>query len=127
MRSIAILLLSCVVGCASQAAPARPEAQPAGTLGQIRALIGNAACTETSQCHTLPIGARACGGPQSYLPWSSKQTSGDALRALGDRFKAEREAEIKAKGEMSDCRFIVDPGAVCRAGTCQVGTALPER
>jgi hypothetical protein len=22
---------------------------------------------------------------------------------------------------MSDCRFFADPGAVCRAGTCQLG------
>jgi hypothetical protein len=26
---------------------------------------------------------------------------------------------------MSDCRALVDPGAVCRAGTCQLGEAAP--
>lgn len=129
MRSIAFFLLIFAAGCSSHAgiAPAPAEAPRVTTLEQIRALIGTASCTDSSQCQTVPIGARACGGPQRYLAWSSTQTSGDALQALADRYKAERQAEIKAKGEISDCRFLVDPGAVCRAGTCQLGTGLPER
>ena len=125
MRSIAILLLIFAAGCSSHAGPA-PNAPGGSTLEQIRTLLGKASCTDSSQCHTVPIGARACGGPQRYLAWSSTDTSGDALQALADRYKAERQAEIKAKGEISDCRFLVDPGAVCRAGTCQLGTGLPE-
>ena len=127
MRSIAILLLTFAAGCSSHAGPAPAELPRGTTLEQISALIGKASCTDSSQCHTVPIGARGCGGPQRYLAWSSAETSGDALRALADRYKAEREAEIKAKGEISDCRFLVDPGAVCRAGACQLGSALPDR
>lgn len=127
MRALASLLLICIAGCTSQAAPARSDAQPGATLGQIRALIGSAACTDSSQCHALPVGARGCGGPESYLPWSSVQTSGNALHALAERHKAERQAQIAAKGEVSNCMFMADPGAVCRAGTCQLGTGLPER
>ncbi len=88
-------------------------------------MIGTAACTESSQCHTLPIGARACGGPQSYLAWSSAQTDGAALRALAQRFQEQRRAEDAAAGIASDCRFIPDPGAQCRAGACQLNTG-PE-
>jgi hypothetical protein len=127
MRAIAYLLLFAIAGCNSQARPVTADAPPANTLEQIRSMIGKAACTDNSQCHTVPIGARACGGPEGYLPWSSAQTNRDALRGLADRYKAEREAQIKAKGEISDCRFIVDPGAVCRARTCQLGSGLHER
>jgi hypothetical protein len=104
------------------ATPTAPQAQ-SDTLGQIRALVGAAGCTDSSQCHSLPMGARGCGGPQGYLAWSSAHTPGDALRALGERYKAERQAQIAAAGEMSDCRFVADPGAVCRAGSCQLGSA----
>lgn len=94
---------------------------PAGdTLARIRALIGDAACTDASQCHTLAIGARPGGGPQAYLAWSSACTDGAALALLADQFRREREAEIAASGEMSDCRFLPDPGAVCSGGTCRL-------
>lgn len=119
-----LLLIACVtcVACAATAsAPPKPRVAAAGdTLAKIRALIGAAACSDHSQCHTLAIGARPCGGPQAYLAWSSAQTDGAALAVLGARFKQEREAAIAASGELSDCRFLPDPGAVCRAGTCQL-------
>ena len=123
-----LLLLACVtcVACAAaggppKARPSKPAAPAAGdTLAQIHALIGTAACSDSSQCHTLAVGARPCGGPQAYLPWSSAKTDGAALAVLGEHFKREREGAIAASGEMSTCQFLPDPGAVCRAGTCQL-------
>jgi hypothetical protein len=140
MRRLAILALISCSACATDAAgpatgaagapaparaavaaPAQPAGQQSPTLTQLRALIGNAACTGPAECRTVPIGARACGGPETYLAWSTAQTRPDALRALAERYKAERQAQIQARGEISDCRFAVDPGAVCQAGTCQLG------
>jgi hypothetical protein len=86
-------------------------------------MVGSAACTESSQCHTLALGARACGGPENYLAWSSAHTEAAPLRALAERYNNERRAEIAKSGEMSTCRFIPDPGAQCRAGACQLRTA----
>jgi hypothetical protein len=126
MRPLSILMLLacavCVACAAKPRAPATPKVPaPAGdTQAQIRALIGDAGCTDNAQCHTLALGARACGGPQAYLPWSSAKTDGAALAALAAQFKSEREAAIAASGEMSTCQFLPDPGAVCRAGTCQL-------
>jgi len=121
-----LLLLACVTCVACAATSTRPvktkPAVPASgdTLAQIRALIGDASCTDSSQCHTLAVGARACGGPQAYLPWSSANTDGAALAVLGEKFKKEREAAIAASDEMSTCQFLPDPGATCKAGTCQL-------
>ena len=111
--------------------PTPPTATASGaaagsTLEQIRAMIGNAACTDASQCRSLPVGARACGGPEAYLPYSTASLSEPALQALAARYKGEREAQNQASGMMSNCRFIPDPGAVCRAGTCQLGTGEPQ-
>lgn len=119
---------------AASAAPTSPSApaagtpadSSAGTLDQIRAMIGNAACSDASQCKTLPVGARACGGPEAYLPYSTANLSEPALQALAERYKAQRQAQNAASGMMSNCRFIPDPGAVCRAGTCQLGTGEPQ-
>jgi hypothetical protein len=110
---------------AGQGARGTPGAAPAnsGTLARIQGLVGTASCTSDAQCHTLALGAKPCGGTESYLAWSSASTSEAELRALGDVYKAERQAANK--GRMSDCRALVDPGAVCRAGTCQLGAAAP--
>ena len=99
-----------------------PEADPGGgdTLARIRALIGDAACTDASQCHTLAIGARPGGGPEAYLAWSSAHTDGAALARLAEQFKSERQAAHAASGVLSDCRFLPDPGAVFREGVCRL-------
>jgi len=139
MRKLILLLLAgctaCSTGATPQgASPATPSTSVApqavqapqdgrgDTLTRIRALAGTPACSEDSQCHTLALGARACGGPESYLPWSSARTSQAEIQALGERYKEERRAANAASGAMSTCQFMPDPGAVCRAGTCQLGT-----
>jgi len=117
MRKLILLLLVGCTACGTGAAPADGQGD---TLARIRALAGVPACSDDSQCHTLALGARACGGPESYLPWSSAHTSQAAIQALGERYKEERRAANAASGAMSTCQFMPDPGAVCRAGTCQL-------
>ena len=108
---------------APAAAPAQaPAPKQDDLLAQIRALIGNASCTDGSQCRTLPIGARACGGPEGYLAYSTSSAPEAELKALAERHKQER-ADFHAKsGALSNCRYMPDPGAVCVAGTCQLAT-----
>ena len=112
----------------TQAAPVpastpAPGASAGSTLEQIRAMIGSAACSDASQCRTLPIGSRPCGGPEGYLAYSTSSSPEAELHALAERYKQER-SEVHAKsGMMSDCRFMTDPGAVCVAGTCQLAPA----
>lgn len=129
MRSISLLILFAFTACSVAGpapAPAPPAAVPsADVLPEIRSLIGTAACTGSSQCNTLPLGARACGGPQAYLPWSSARTDGAALRALAGRYQEQQRAAAEASGQVSDCRFIPDPGAECRAGACQLRGNAP--
>ena len=138
MRTLLLSLIMACTACTTDAGvpPERQQPPPAtkdapaaaagSTLEQIRAMIGGAACTGPSQCRSLPVGARACGGPEAYLPYSTANLSEPALKALAERYKGERETQNQASGMISTCLFIADPGAVCRAGTCQLGTGLPE-
>lgn len=129
-----LVFLACAVcvACAASAVdqpkpkPMPKSTSPGDTLAQIRALIGDAACTDASQCRTVGIGARPCGGPQAYLAWSTAKTDGAALAALAEKFKLEQEAVNAASGELSNCRFFPDPGASCRAGTCQLNPTTPD-
>lgn len=130
MRKLILVLLFGCAACTTQAeGPAQAGAAPdpakalapGDTFARMQALVGEASCTGSDQCRTVPLGANACGGPQAYLPYSTARTDEKALLELAARFKAERQAQIKATGEMSTCRHIPDPGAVCTAGKCQLG------
>jgi len=118
MRKLILVLLAACAAC-STGAPA-PQTGQGDTLARIRALAADAACTEDSQCHSLALGARACGGPEGYLAWSSAHTRPAEIQALGQQYQAERRAANTASGTISTCVFLPDPGAECRAGTCQL-------
>lgn len=131
----ACTIVAACLACTSAAPGARPAPTPApagpnDTLARIHALVGTPNCSNDSECHSLPLGARACGGPEGYLAWSSRRTSRTEIEVLGARYEAERRAANLASGRISTCQFMADPGAVCRAGSCQPGAGtqpLPAR
>jgi hypothetical protein len=55
------------------------------------------------------------------MAYSTANVSTEKAASLAARYRKEREAENQASGLVSDCRFLMDPGAQCRAGTCQLG------
>lgn len=133
---ILILLFGATAACTTQAhdvanppvkegAPPVVALQPGATVSEIKRLIGTPTCSDNAQCRSLPVGALACGGPQEYLPYSTAKSDEKALLALAERSKTERQAEISRSGEMSICIHRPDPGAVCVAGACQLGSGAP--
>lgn len=104
-------------GCAADV-PLAPSSDGAVLLAGIRHEIGAAGCDTDTQCRTLAIGAKACGGPQAYLAWSTKSTSAARIKALAARHREVQQAENARSQAMSDCAVVTDPGAVCalRAG-----------
>ena len=86
---------------------------PVPAADSVQALVGDAACDTDAHCGTLGVGAKACGGPASYLAWSSLRTDGTALRAAARRDESMQREAIAARGEMSNCAVTPDPGAYC--------------
>ena len=91
-------------------------------MRDIAAEIGDAACDTDAQCRTLGVGAKACGGPEGYIAWSSKgarneggkgSDKGARLAALAAAHATERERENERSGMRSNCAVTPDPGAVC--------------
>lgn len=111
---LALLASACVTAVEAPAAEA-------ALLASIEAEIGEAPCTADAQCHTLPIGARACGGPERWMAWSAAASRGERLTALSDKLSQLAQARNERIGLMSTCVVVPDPGAVCRAGRCVVG------
>lgn len=127
--SLAMVASVCLVlqGCSVAATPTDPSmvrstsalVAPVGTVQQIKAEIGDAACTDTAQCRSLPLGAKACGGPETYLAWSTTKSTASSLQALATRYAGERRAQIAANHEISTCSMMLAPAAICGpAGHC---------
>jgi hypothetical protein len=140
--SLRRLFLACLLpavfstGCQADATqPARPAAMQASgpqtaagdTLSRLHALAADRSCADDRQCHSLALGASPCGGPEAYLPWSSAHAAPDRIAALGKEYEAARRDANARSGRMSTCRFTPDPGAVCRAGVCELGAAMQVR
>ncbi|KQQ32933.1 hypothetical protein ASF61_12620 [Duganella sp. Leaf126] len=122
------LLLLMTSACAS--APPAADPPPAAAVSaatidslwqQIQAASANAVCDNSSQCHALGVGAKACGGPESYIAWSSKQDDGAALKQLVARHAAARRADNVREAVMSTCSMVSPPGASCQANRCVLG------
>ncbi len=116
MNRIALLLACLAASACSHATPGESK-----SLSELRAIGRAAACSSDQQCKTLPVGAKSCGGPESYMAYSTASVSTEKAASLAARYRKEREAENQASGLASDCRFLMDPGAQCRSGTCQLG------
>ena len=128
MRKIALLPLALLAACAAHGgdqvdAPA--AASQNDTLARIHALVGTPSCTEDSQCRTMAVGEKSCGGPERYLAYSTAASSEAELKALGDIYRAERHEANTRSGQVSTCSVVVDPGAVCRAGACALRPGQP--
>ena len=111
---IATALAAGVWLCAAPFASAAAQ-DSAALAAVIRDLIGTPTCSSDDQCRSLPYGAKACGGPQGYVAWSTLVSDESALKAAGERFAARRREELRAGHAMSDCALVVDPGALCVA------------
>ena len=114
----AILLLVTSACGSAPAQDAPPAPGNASLLAQIQAEVGAAACDSTQQCQTIAIGAKACGGPERYLAWSSKDYDGKKLKALAQAQAEASRKQQQADGMMSTCSIVTDPGATCEAGRC---------
>ncbi len=107
--------------------PAGPEVESARLARELRTLIGPATCSASSQCRTVAVGAKACGGPAGYWAWSSQATDAQQLAALATRQSEAQRREIEVSGMLSNCAMVSDPGASCVAGHCQLATAQSAR
>lgn len=116
----ALLLATSACSAPAQDTPTTPPASQASLLEQIQSEVGKAACDSTQQCQTIAIGAKACGGPERYLAWSSKNNDGKKLKALAYAQAEASRRQQQNDGMLSTCSIITDPGASCVAGRCEL-------
>lgn len=113
-----LLGLSALAACQAQPGAAPSVDAEAALLVRIRGEIGAATCDNDAQCRTLPIGEKACGGPEQWLAWSITTGRADQLKAWSAELAALQRQRQQASGMMSNCAYNADPGAQCQARRC---------
>jgi hypothetical protein len=99
---------------AQAAAPNADVPAAAQRSARIMQAIGDAACDSDAQCRVIGIGARACGGPQRYVAWSTGATDEAALRDLVEADAVESRKEQEKARLSSTCVIPPIPDAHCR-------------
>ncbi|MBI3230696.1 MAG: hypothetical protein HYZ45_11120 [Burkholderiales bacterium] len=102
----------------SPAWAASPAKKTSPEIEAVKKAIGKASCDSNDQCKAVPMGAKACGGPEFFLAYSTKGEHAAKIPDLATNHRIAREKEIAANGEMSDCKMLTDPGAQCVANKC---------
>lgn len=104
-------------------------AQLQDSLQEVRAeidsVIGNAQANTLSQCRLLPLGSRPCGGPSSYVAYSTAVTDSSTLTDLAGIYRSLMERRNEETGAFSTCEMLSPPELVLEAGRC-VGVRPPD-
>ncbi len=91
---------------------------------QLDTMLENASsCQVDTECHSIAVGAKACGGPEGYRAYSDKKTDPATIDALAQHERDLAQIEARASGRVSNCLMYADPGARCEKNKCVTGNA----
>ena len=94
------------------------ERQLGALRAAVEAEIGGAEATDVAACRTLPFGDKPCGGPWTFLVYSTEASDSTRLAELAaeyDRADAERNRACEL---VSDCAMVVPPEVALVDGRC---------
>lgn len=111
----ALLLPLCVK--AMYPAPQRPAESATAGLDALKAAIGEPRCRTDAACWAVPVGARPCGGPETYWPASRETSDPKHVTRLAEAWAATQRERAQASGRMGVCTVTPMPAMRCNAQT----------
>jgi hypothetical protein len=119
-------LLIAAAGCSAwpggdTCGDARFERELRELRAEIDAEIGAGEASSVGACAALPLGAKPCGGPWTYLVYSAEASDPARLDALAAEYDRLDAARNEACGLGSDCLFVGPPPVTLEDGRCAVG------
>jgi hypothetical protein len=84
-------------------------------------LTNASACTVDTECHSVAVGARSCGGPTGYRAYSDKTVSAASVDALAQHERDLAAQAARESHQVSPCFMLADPGARCQQNKCVTG------
>lgn len=120
-RAVA-LAITALLGCSRTPSTSANQAQPMNGLDSLRRvvleLVREPACGDAGQCRAAAFGTKPCGGPWSYVVYSTGAADTVRLAQAVAEYNAEEARLNEVQGRVSDCRAVVRPGTACRGGRC---------
>lgn len=119
---VAMAAITSACGSHGQPEPVREGDVPPTSLSTLRAdivaLVGDPTCSDEAQCRAMPFGSKPCGGPWSYLVYSTGATDSARLAAAVARYNVEEARLNTEEGRVSDCAVVTPPVPQCLEGRC---------
>ncbi len=127
LLAAAVLLGHFAIACGCRiSGPPSGESDLRSLEHRITELIGEAPALSVAACKTLAFGSKPCGGPWSYLVYSSEFTDEAELTELVERYNRLQDRLNRESGAVSDCSIAVEPAVVHVDGFCRTaGTTMP--
>jgi hypothetical protein len=108
--------------CRDEEQPA-PEARAKMKLEEMREEIlervGQAPCSDDRHCRAIGFGSKPCGGPWSYLIYSTQNLDTAELVERVRTYNAFEDSLNKRFGYTSDCSIPAEPTPRCIEGRCR--------
>src|ERR671923_506019 len=87
----------------------------------IKAEVGEPAAKSGSQCKTIALGSKPCGGPATYLVYSTAVSDEGKLKQLVSEYnELSRKYHREHPEIMSDCMYIAEPQVELSDGICKI-------
>lgn len=124
MKKILAICISCLFlmafQCDDDTTPTQETDQETLNIlkKEIDDLVATSVCNENTNCKYIAFGSKPCGGPWSYLVYSTSINAEKLEQMVANYNK--KEAEYNKKwGAISDCMFVSPPNSVkCENNTC---------
>ena len=117
---LTIALSLMVFQCEDNSRPTMEEDQKALISSKkiIEDLAATSICNESTECEFIALGSKPCGGPWSYLVYSTS-IDVNKLESLVQDYNNNEAAFNLKWGVISDCSFVLPPTSViCENNKC---------
>jgi hypothetical protein len=103
----------------AQTAQQKLEAEKSSLEQQIHAKNQNLSCAGDGNCESMPMGEKPCGGPSTYLIYSTSNMYAPELQKLVARYtEVEKRVNNGSMNIVSTCSSLVEPDPRCEKDRC---------
>lgn len=101
-----------------EAVPHAPKNTLSAARKKLKDMTKDKRCDSTMQCQVIAVGSRACGGPSSYVTFSTQAADLQVVKQLAHSITV-LESQYNAKNRMvSICQHLTQPSTQCVENKC---------
>jgi len=113
-----VFLWQVIVACSANLPKQGGKPTRAGLQKNIANLVADKSCDNGKQCQSIAYGAKACGGPTSYLIYSLKNTDAVKLSSEVKQYNQLMKEDNRRSDRISNCSMLIPPTLMCRDNQC---------